>query len=305
MSFLSTDVTQAAQLKMNLRLVLWEILTRRSFMCVSHRSRSTARLALVWRRHAQYCMWAAKTFPENCFNPKLIRVRLHNREIKGRMGWVGGVGKWWGDVSFHHLPAHQSLHKGGSGFDSFQTMRPNVCPSGFMHASTSSHKEMKKTLWFINAQPARHWRRNYVNRLIFHCVTRLSSVQLLHSSLTSRLFLHLKASNSGLGRNSDHVTWEDSKKNNIKHRFWSMLICNATHYCRLHLQSTEPSPCCFWACQTDFMVISVCQGLGRAGDDSGMVYQHGAGWSKDSQLWLSANQMWTLHVSCSALWKRK
>lgn len=143
----------------------------------------------------------------------------------------------------------------------------------------------------------RHWRceGNYISGLIFHCIAGLAqfiwnvaiwrhviSFNWMHPALMEEDSGHRICSKTPHlmpAFENYHFVWG---KKNIKERLLGTLIHWSTvlKHSGLHLHWTTLNPCCFWACQTGFMVISVCQGPGFARDDSGMVYQPETQWSK-------------------------
>lgn len=150
-------------------------------------------------------------------------------------------------------------------------------------------------------QPVRHTKceGNYINGLIFHCVAGLAqrcwnvaiwrheiSFNWMHPTLIGGG--RFRATHLLQNTTAPASVWKLSfrmrggKKSNIKERLLGTIIHRDTvlKHSRLHLHWTIPNPCCFRACQTGFMVISVCQGLGLARNDSGMVYQSETWWSK-------------------------
>lgn len=150
-----------------------------------------------------------------------------------------------------------------------------------------AHAQEQYSLQLINAQgkavqqPVRHWlcEGNYTNGPSFHCRAGLAqfscnvaiwrheiSFNWMHPALSKTAQLMPTFEN-------DHVIWGTKTKHKGE-------VLGALIQPRHHLHWTIPNPCCFGACQTGFVVISVCQGPGLARDDSGMVYQPETQWSK-------------------------
>ena len=150
-----------------------------------------------------------------------------------------------------------------------------------------AHAQEQYSLQLINAQgkavqqPVRHWlcEGNYTNGPSFHCRAGLAQFSCnvaiwRHEISFNWMHPALQKQHSSC-QPLKMITSYEEQKQNIKERLLGALIQP-----RHHLHWNNPNPCCFGACQTGFVVISVCQGPGLARDDSGVVYQPETQWSK-------------------------